>query len=170
MVHGSVELVSPWFSNRWRVIADGRELATLQRFGRIHVSTVTLPDGTRWILEPHGQSVVRAIDGIDHEFARITRESWWGRHWAVTGPGFSYELTSHPIPRRWTIEVGGAPVAGITGSLVSYNRVRLDTTLSVPLIAALLSWHVIARPWEAAAAPGALVPAPREAPPHDHQL
>ncbi len=61
--------------------------------------------------------------------------------------------------------VGGSSVAELSGSFVSYNRVRVESNIGVPLIAVLLGWHVIARPWEAAAEPGGLVPAPRRSTP-----
>jgi hypothetical protein len=163
VLYGSAEMVSPWFSNRWALLSNGQPIASLERFGRLHVSTVSFPDGTRWLLEPSGSSVVRAIDGPDSEFARVTRRSWWGRRWDITGTGFAYQLVSHPVPRRWMLAVGGAPIAAITGSLLSYNTIRFDMTLAVPLPTIVLAWHVIARPWEAAAAPRGLLPAPRHA-------
>lgn len=164
LITGSVELVSPWFSNEWELVSAGGILATMQRLGRIHVSTVTLPDDSRWIIEPAGTSTVRMLDGPDHEIARIVRQSWWGRKWAVSGGRFGYDLVSHPVPRRWRFEVGGSTIAELAGSPFSYNRVRVESMLALPLPALLLGWHVIARPWEAAAAPRGLVPAPRPKP------
>lgn len=155
------KLTSPWFHNMWTLESQGEVLAEIQRMGRIHVSTVMLPDGSRWVIEPHGASTVRAIDGPDHEFARITRRSWWGRRWDVSGPTFAYELVSHPIPRRWAFMLGDVPIARLAGSMVSYNKVDVDLLLTMPMVAVVLAWHVIARPWDQAAAPGALVPAPR---------
>jgi hypothetical protein len=163
MLQGSADMVSPLFSSKWTLLSNGAAVAELHRFGRIHVSTVSFRDGSRWLLEPHGHAVVRAVDEPGSEFARITRRSWWGRRWDITGAGYAYELVSHPMPRRWMIAVGGAPVAAISGSLISYNRVRFDMTLGVPVSAVVLAWHVIARPWEAAAAPAGLVPTPRVA-------
>jgi hypothetical protein len=65
---------------------------------------------------------------------------------------------SDPRPRRWSIQVGGSKTADIKGSLVSYNRVDVRASIGLPLSALLLAWHVIARPWEAAAEPRGLVP------------
>ena len=65
---------------------------------------------------------------------------------------------SDASPRRWRIEVGGSPLAEIRGSLISYNTVTIDAPLAIPTAVAVLAWHVIARPWEAAAAPRGLVP------------
>ena len=161
LISGEAELTSRWFSNRWELRAGGQVLASLRRLGRIHVSTVTLPDGSRWTLEPAGLSTVRAVEDPDREFARITRRSWWGRRWEVAGPRFAYSLVSDPRPRRWRFEVGGSTIAVVSGSLVSYNTVHVAAQLALPLPALLLGWHVIARPWEAAAAPRGLVRAPR---------
>lgn len=161
LIRGDAHLESPWFSNHWRLMNQGIELARLRRFPRLHVSAVQLADGTEWILEPDGFAVVKAVDSEGNEVGRVTRRSWWGRRWDVTGPGFSYELVSHPVPRRWRVEVGGSTFAEIRGSLISYNTVTIDAPLSLPTAAAVLAWHVIARPWEAAAAPKGLVPRSR---------
>jgi hypothetical protein len=160
---GAAELVSPWFSNRWELRRDREVIAELQRFGRIHVSTVTLPDGSRWVLEPAGIGTVRALDAPDHEIGRIVRRSWWGRRWDIEGGRYGCELVSHPRPRRWRFEIGGSPIAEIAGSAFSYNRVEVQSLLALPLPALLLAWQVIARPWETAAAPRGLIPAPRAA-------
>lgn len=163
ILRGEAHLESPWFSNEWRLVNQGIEVARLRRFPRLHVSAVRLADGTEWTLEPDGFAVVKAIDADGTEVGRITRRSWWGRRWDVTGPGFSYELVSHPVPRRWHVEVGGSTFAEIKGSPISYNTVAIEAPLSLPTAAAVLAWHVIARPWEAAAAPKGLVPRTRTA-------
>lgn len=159
MLHGSAELRSPWFSSEWHMTQDGREIAKMRRHPRMHVSTVTFPEGERWLLEPEGWGVVRALDRGETEIARVVRRSWMGRRWDLNAPAWWYELGSDPLPRRWHVSVGGVAVAQIAGSLFSYNRVRIDTTLAIPVAAVMLAWHVIARPWEAAAAPAGLVPA-----------
>ena len=158
MVYGLHELRSLWFSNRWHLLQNDEELATIRRFGRIYVSAVTLDDGTRWLIEPCGQGVVRALDEDGNEIARVIRRSWLGRRWDIVSIQFAYELISDPRPRRWAIAVGGAPAAQITGSLISYNKVAVEAAIGVPMAAVLLAWHVIARPWEAAAEPRGLVP------------
>ncbi len=163
LIRGEAHLLSNWFSNDWRIENMGTQVARLRRFPRLHVSAVQLVDGTEWTLEPDGFAVVKAVDSQGTEVGRVTRRSWWGRRWDVTGPGFNYELVSHPVPRRWNIDVGGSTVAEIRGSLVSYNTVTIDAPLSLPTVAAVLAWHVIARPWEAAAAPRGLVPRTRTA-------
>lgn len=165
-VHGRATLHSPWFSNRWVLLSGDEPLAALERRPRARVSTVTFPDGTAWVLRPEGFGLVRALEG-DVEVGRILRRSWWGRRWDVTSVTWSYELVSDPVPRRWHLSVGSQPVAWIRGSLVSYNRVEVDAQLGLPVAAIVLAWHVIARPWEAAARPTELIPVtttPRAAP------
>ncbi len=159
VLYGSCELVSRWMSNEWRLMQGDEEIARLRRHGRIHVSTVTLNDGTRLLIEPYEHSVVRALDADRREVARVTRRSWLGRRWDLTASTFSYELVSHPRPRRWQLRLSHIAVADITGSLVSYNRVQVESFLAIPVVAVVLAWHVIARPWEAAAAPRSLIPA-----------
>lgn len=158
LIRGEAQLVSPWFSNNWSLFSHGVEIARLRRIPRLYISTARFPDGTEWTIEPDGFAVVKAVDAQGTEVARITRRSWWGRRWDVAGAGFAYELVSDPIPRRWRIEVGGSTLAEIRGSLISYNAVTIDAPLSIPVAVAVLAWHVIARPWEAAAAPRGLVP------------
>jgi hypothetical protein len=65
---------------------------------------------------------------------------------------------SDPLPRRWSLRFGSEPVGRLAGGLLSYNHLAVHTDLAVPVVALALTWHVLARPWEAAAAPGALVP------------
>ena len=158
MVSGDIELESPWLSSEWRMVQREQELAWIRRHGRLYVSDVQLADGTRWLLEPAGSGVVRAVESPGTEIARVERRSWIGRRWDLASQLFAYELISDPRPRRWFISVGGAPVAQISGSLVSYNTVAVTTSIGIPLVAVLLAWHVIARPWEAAAEPRGLVP------------
>ena len=126
--------------------------------------TITLPDRSRWVIEPSGQSTVRLMDTPETELARIVRRSWWGRRWEVTGGGFACELVSHPRPRKWQFQIGGSSIAELWGSPISYNHVNVNALLALPLPALLLGWHVIARPWEAAASPSGMIPAPHPAP------
>jgi hypothetical protein len=160
MVYGSAQLRSPLMSSRWRLDGADGEIATLRRQGRLHISRLYLPGGEEAVLVPEERSVVTALDDAGDELARITRTSWFGRRWDVSSKMWAYELVSDPRPRRWQITVGGTPVAQISGSLVSYNRVDIEAPLGVPLLVVALAWHVIARPWEAAAAPSTLVAAP----------
>lgn len=157
VITGHAELTSNWFSNVWHLNDDIGVVATVKRHGKMHVSTVRLADGTGWILEPAGWGTVAALDGPD-EVARITRQSTFGRRWSIEGFGFAYQLVSDPRPRSWRLEIGSSPLAQFRGSFLSYNNLTVDTGLSVPVAAILLAWHVVARPWEAAAAPKGLVP------------
>jgi hypothetical protein len=159
-VSGTAYLDSPFMSSLWRLVDGNSEVAQLRRLGRLHISKVFLPNGEEAVLTPHGQSVVLALDPDGGELARITRTSWFGRSWDVTSKRWAYELKSDPWPRRWQITVGGTSVAQISGSLVSYNKVNIEAPLGAPILVVALAWHVIARPWEAAAAPGTLIAAP----------
>jgi len=160
-ISGSAELRSATFSPVWQLFdAQGNRLCELRRHPRMHITTVRFADGAAWVLRPDGWGIVRAVDTHDRELGRITRRSWWGRRWDISSPQWAYALVSDPFPRRWHLVIGGVPIAAITGSALSYNRVHIEAPLSVPATAILLAWHVIARPWEAAAAPRGLVPAP----------
>jgi hypothetical protein len=165
MVTGEVMLTSPWLSSEWRLSQDGAEIARVRRHGRLYVSDVALTDGTKWLIEPSGPGIVCAVEDPGAEIARVVRRSWIGRRWDLTSQQFAYELISDPRPRRWYVSIGGAPAAEISGSLVSYNKVRVMASIGVPLVAVLLAWHVIARPWEAAAEPRGLVPSRTPRPP-----
>jgi len=151
VVLGEAELVSGLFSNQWQLVQRGEVLAKVIRKPRHCHTNVTLKDGTRWTLRPDGWGVVRAVED-DVPFARATRESFWGNRWELSGLGFTYMLEHNGrIPRRWQLSVGREPAAWLRGSPVNYNRVRIDAPISIPMAAALLAWHVIARPWEAVA-------------------
>ena len=156
-IYGSAELRSPFMSSRWRLFGNDTELAELRRLGRLHISRIYLPNGEEAALAPDERSAVVALDSDGNELARITRTSWFGRRWEITSQRWAYELVSDPRPRRWQIAVGGTSVAQLTGSLLSYNRVDIEAPLGVPLLVVALAWHVIARPWEAAAAPTTLL-------------
>ena len=145
-------------SNRWRLLQGTRVLADLQRVPSRHVSLLRLADGPGLELRPAGWGTVVAVQG-DTEVGRVVRQSWWGRRWQLTGPGFACDLTSDPMPRRWSLRFGTEPVGRLSGAPLSYNHLAVHTDLAVPVVSLALAWHVLARPWEAAAAPGALVPA-----------
>ena len=156
VITGSAQLESSLFSNLWELHDSNGVIATVRRFGKMHVSTARLADGTEWLIEPAGWGTVRVMDD-DYEVAKITRLSMWGRRWNIEGFGFAYQLVSDPRPRSWHLEIGSNPLAQFRGGLFSYNSLAIETGLSVPVAAILLVWHVVARPWEAAAAPKGLV-------------
>lgn len=156
MVIGEARFTSKVFSNRWQVLVHGEPEATLQRDPSRHLSSVRFADGTTLELVPEGWGTVVARAG-DEEWGRITRTSWWGRSWDLNARGFACELRSDPLPRRWSIRVGSEPVGALTGGLFTYNHLDVHTDIGVPLTALVLAWHVLARPWEQAAAPGSLV-------------
>lgn len=157
MVYGDAELRSPFMSNHWRLLNGGQEVATLQRIGRLHISRVYTPDGDEAVLTPFEHSTVVALDPQGRELARIVRTSWFGRSWEIDSQRWVYELKSDPRPRRWHVNVAGTSVARMSGSMLSYNRVRIEAPLGLPILVVALAWHSIARPWEAAAAPSTLI-------------
>jgi hypothetical protein len=158
VVYGACRFESALLSNHWRLVQDRRVLAELQRVPTRHISLLRLPDRTVIELRPFGWGTVVAYRG-DEEIARVLRRSWWGRHWELSGPGFACALCSDPLPRRWSLRYGNETVGRLAGGLLSYNHLVVHTDVAVPLASLALAWHVLARPWEAAAAPGALVPA-----------
>jgi len=157
-VVGDAQLTSALFSNRWQLTQRGTVLAELTRLGKIYVTTANLGEAGNLIMEPAGQGTVRAVGDDGKEMARIVRRSWLGRRWEISGLGYNYDLLSDPRPRRWHLAIANAPVTNIAGSYLSYNHVEINSSLAVPIPAILLSWHVVARPWEAVAEPRGLVP------------
>ncbi|MBA2338546.1 MAG: hypothetical protein H0V96_12480 [Acidimicrobiia bacterium] len=156
-VTGELELKSPLFSSDWSLRQHDAELASIRR--RHYTSVVDITHGGRIVIEPYAQGTVRAINGAS-EVARITRESWLGRRWEVTGPGFTYDLASQARPRHWRLFLANGPVSDLEGGFGSYNKVKIFNQMAVPLSAVLLAWHVVARPWEAVAEPQVFMPAP----------
>jgi hypothetical protein len=156
MVIGEAEFTSRAFSNQWQVLARDELQATLKRDPSRHTSSGRLADGSVIELAPDGWGTVVATVGGD-ERGRIVRTSWWGRSWDLTADGFACELRSDPLPRRWSIRVGSEPVGRMAGGAFSYNHLDVHTDIGVPLVGLILFWHVLARPWEQAAAPGSLV-------------
>lgn len=163
VVAGVCRFESALFSNRWRLVQDRDILAELQRVPTRHLSLLRLPDRTHIELRPEGWGTVVAYRD-DEEVGRVMRRSWWGRLYELEGPGFACALTSDPLPRRWSLRYGNEPVGRLAGTLWSYNVLRVQTDVAVPITSLALAWHVLARPWEAAAAPGALVPAREPSP------
>ena len=161
VVIGTARFTSGFMSNRWTLSRADEMLAEMRRIPSRHVSEAVLSTGVRYEIRPEswGTVVAEADDGA--ELGRIVRTSWWGRSWDLTAPGFACALTSDPLPRRWSLRIGTEPVGALKGSAFSYNRLTVHTDVAVPVPALTLAWHVLARPWEAASAPVALVPGER---------
>jgi hypothetical protein len=159
MVMGEGAFRSLPFSNHWSLIHKGETIAHLRRIPSRHTSEIDLPDGTRLELVPEGWGTVVALEDGE-ERSRIERRSWWGRSWEISGPGFGCLMTSDLMPRRWTLRIGNEPAGRLAGTILSYNRLDVQTDVAIPASALALAWHVIARPWEQAAAPGVLVARP----------
>ena len=157
LVSGECTFTSIPLSNRWVLWCEGERLAEMIRKPRQHTSRVTFADGAEILLQPESWGTVVALEG-PREWGRIIRRSWWGRRWDLISPTFGYALTSDLVPRRWTIRVGNEPVGRLSGGLFSYNRLTVRADVALQVLPLVMAWHVLARPWEAAAAPGALVP------------
>lgn len=154
---GDCRFDSRLLSNIWSLTARDRVLAELRRDPSRHTTAATLADGTRFALTPDGWGTIK-LTADDVPLSRIDRRSWWGRTWEISGAGFGCDLTSDPLPRRWTFRIGGHPIGSLAGTMWSYNRLLVHTDVSIPVHALILAWHVLARPWEQAAAPRTLVP------------
>ena len=70
---GEAELTSGLFSNEWQLVQRGEVLAKAIRRPRNGYTRVTLADGTRWMLQPDGWGIVRAVED-DVPFARARSE------------------------------------------------------------------------------------------------
>lgn len=158
---GSAEFTSPLFSDVWTFRVEDQVRASAVRHPRRHYSEVSLLDGTVWILQPEAWGVVQALED-DVPFARATRQGWSGRQWELGGVGFSYLLRNRSlVRRRWSVDLGNEPISRLSGRPFSYNRLRVETDIPLPLVVILLAWHVVCRSWEASAHPHLLIPARR---------
>lgn len=163
MLLGRVLFESGFMSSEWRL--SSHTLGTVGAFRRypsLHLSR-GIVDGVRVELKPQGWGTVLYLEE-GREVGRIVRRSWLGRRWDLVGTGFGCELVSEPLPRRWTLRIGDHPIASVAGTAFSYNKLRISADVSIPVWALALMWHVIVRPWEAAAEPRALRPVPAQQP------
>jgi len=158
MLLGQVRFDSGFLSNEWRLTSSQARIGRFRRYPSLHLSRGWIGDAPVEIRPEGWGTVVFLEEG--REAGRIIRRSWLGRRWDLTGSGFGYELVSEPLPRRWTLRIGGHPIAAISGTAWSYNRLRINADISVPAWALVLVWHVVVRPWEAAAEPRTLRPVP----------
>ena len=149
---GQVRFRSHLLSNQWILEQNGQPIAQVRRLPRHRMSSVRLADGTQWTIEPRGWGAIEIIEN-GTTIARADRKSFVGRLWEISSQGFAFNLVSRRRPRRWYLSVGNEPVAELSGSIASYNRLRIDSAIGVPIAAVLLAWQVVVRPWEAAAFP-----------------
>ncbi|MBI5157810.1 MAG: hypothetical protein HZA58_07345 [Acidimicrobiia bacterium] len=161
MLLGRVHFESGFLSSDWRLRSSRGAIASFRRYPSLHLSRGWI-DRTPVEIKPQGWGTVVFFEE-GREMGRIIRRSWAGRRWDLVGDGFGCELVSEPLPRHWTLRIGGQPIAHIAGTPLSYNRLRVQADISVPVWALALVWHVVVRPWEAAAEPRTLRPvsAPR---------
>jgi hypothetical protein len=153
---GDCRFESRLFSNHWRLVQRGIVIAEMRRVPSRHISLVCLPGGVEQTLNPQGWGTVVAFEQ-GRERGRIVRSSWWGRSWEVSTPEFACILSCDPLPRHWSLCFGSERFGTLKGTLASYNRIDVHTDLLVPITTLALIWHVLARSWELAAAPGQLL-------------
>lgn len=158
VVLGGVRFRSAPLSTVWTLETPTAIVARFQRYPSLHLSRGVIESDPVEI-RPQGWGTVVVYQG-DHELGRIVRRSWLGRRWEVAGQSFAAELVSEPLPRRWTLRIGGHPIAAVAGTAWSYNRLRVHADVSVPVWALALVWHVVVRPWELAAEPRTMRPVP----------
>jgi|SRR3990170_488821 hypothetical protein len=148
---GTGELRSTLFSRAWELHKDGALIAAGRRYVWRRTSEVELIDGRHWLISPGGWGIVELTEG-DEMLARGERQSWLGRAWDLTGESFGYQLRARSMTlRKWSIELGGGEVARLDGGVASFNRLRIEAHLPIPLEVVMLSWHIVVRAWEAAA-------------------
>lgn len=148
---GSGEMRSAFLSRDWELRKEGGLIAVGRRQVWRRTSEVELRDGRHWLISPAGWGTVELTER-DDVLARGERLNWIGRAWDLSGESFAYELRAESMAlRKWAIELGGGPVAHLHGGLASFNRLRIEAILPVPLEAIMLGWHIIVRAWEAAA-------------------
>ncbi len=148
---GSGEMRSAFLSRDWELRKDGGLIAVGRRQVWRRTSEVELSDGRHWLISPAGWGTVQLTER-DDVLARGERLNWIGRAWDLSGESFAYELRAQSMAlRKWAIELGGGQVAQLSGGVASFNRLRIETNLPVPLEAIMISWHIIVRAWEAAA-------------------
>jgi len=144
---GQATIRSPLFSRTWTVAQGGEVLATAHRAVWRRTSTVQLVDGSTWEISPAGWGILEVRSG-DDSLGVAERTNLFGR--------FGYVLSARSmLLRKWTIDLGDHPVGRLTGGTFSFNRIDVDAGSGIPLEVIMLSWHIIVRAWEAAAAAGA---------------
>jgi hypothetical protein len=142
---------SSFFSRNWELRKDGGLIAVGHRRPWRRTSEVELNDGRLWLISPAGWGVVQLTER-EEVLASAERQNWLGRAWDLTGESFGYELRARSMTlRKWSIELGGGEIARLGGGAASFNRLRIEADLPLPLEAIMLSWHIIVRAWEAAA-------------------
>lgn len=149
---GLVTIESPWFSRVWHFTANSGKVADATRSVHNRTSRIALTDGRTWQVVPDGWGRIRILEG-DHIVATAERNDMLGRTWDLQSDRFVYQLKSESmLRRRWSIGPIGSPFATLTGGMLSFNKMTLDSGLPIPFEAVILSWQAIVRPWEAAAA------------------
>ena len=155
-VLGSAMFQSGFLSDEWTLTSSHGRIGSLRRYPSLHMSRGVIA-GVPVEVRPQGWGTVVYLEE-GREVGRIVRTSWLGRRWEISGTGFGCDLVNEPLPRRWSLRVGGHPIAQVSGAALSYNRLRVNADVSIPAWALSLVWHVVVRPWEQAAEPRTLRP------------
>jgi hypothetical protein len=152
---GQATIRSPLFSRTWTVQQGGEVLATAHRAVWRRTSKVQLLDGSTWEISPAGWGILEVRSG-DDSLGVAERTNLFGRKWSIDSNRFGYVLSARSmLLRKWTIDLGDHPVGRLKGGALSFNRIDVDAGSGIPLEVIMLSWHIIVRAWEAAAAAGA---------------
>lgn len=149
---GLAQFRSPLFSRTWTLFQGDGILARAHRTVWRRTSKIVIPDGPTWEIAPAGWGNLEVIAG-DAVLARAERQGGLGRTWRIDSPRFGYILSARSMARRrWTIDLGDHPVATLRGAALNFNRLDVDAGIGIPLEVVMVSWHIIVRAWEAAAA------------------
>ncbi len=152
-VKGPIQARSPFLSRIWEFRGPDGPLAKVQRSVRDRSSRIILTDESEWQIEPAGWGRLVLSDETGETIGEATRDSLSGRSWQISGRAFGYDLTvDSMLRRRWSLGPSGSPIATLHGGILSFNTMRIETGLPIPLEALLLAWHPIVRAWEAASA------------------
>lgn len=151
-LHGTATFRSPLFSRTWTLTQNGRQLAVAIRHPWKRISEITLEDDTKWIIHPAGWGHIELRSG-DDVLAEASRLVWTGRQWEVSSNRFSFVLRARSLAlRTWSLDIADAPVATFKGGTFTFNRLTVTADTPIPFETVVLTWHIIVRAWETAAA------------------
>lgn len=151
-VVGRAELTSQPLSTAWTLFREGQLVCVGRRADLRHPHRIEFQDGRVWEIERLTFDTLALVeDGT--QLAVATRTDPRGR-WQIAGKTFSFDLKPDSIIRhRWSLIVGGQPVATLRGGLLTFNRIAIDTSLPVPLEGLWLAWAVMVHAWRAVGGP-----------------
>ncbi len=151
-LHGTATFRSPLFSRSWSLIQNDQTLAVAVRHPWKRISEVTLEDGTKWVIRPAGWGHIE-LHAAGEVLAEANRQVWTGREWELSSRRFSFILRARSLAlRTWSLDIADAPIATFRGGKLTFNRLSVTADTPVPFEAVMLTWHIIVRAWETAAA------------------